>query len=617
MYAFAQHDSTVVLQEIEITQKRIADYAHGDHIDLISGHSIVNNRTITLSEGLTKFGGINVRSYGFAGLSSASFRGTGSNHSAIFWDGFNLQSVMNGGADLNLVPVSFVDQVSLQYGGSSSLFGSGTLGGAIHLSSDDRFGDQSAFSIGSTLQYGSFGNKYFGLNSKYSNSRKIIEVRVFHQGADNDFSYTYQGESRNIQNAQNNKSGLLFNSTYRIKDASMLKVKYWAQKNHLNIPEPIFTDRQGIAEQRDNFHRLYAQYLYAQPNWQLSAKSGIFFYELNYDNGSSINSTSDSFTSISEVLGSFEHQSWKMETGLNHTYESASTQNYGNTSPSRNHTALSISNSFNLQRWELSVVMRESIYDGTFSPFTTSVGASFQIENLRLRAKIANSFRLPTFNDLYWTGASQGNPNLKPENGKSFEIGLDQSKTIDKSQISSSITFFYNNISDWIQWRPFEGSRWSPINIDEIWSVGIEARAKYSTTLKNAIKLDWNINYNLIRSTKESLEKLIPINETQLAYTPKHQGNISTYFRWKNLGINYDHQFTGQQFTNDLGSAKDQIKAYHTADLALDYTWKVNTKNVVQGILRINNLGNRSYEVRRGYPMPNRNYKITITYNFN
>ncbi len=61
-------------------------------------------------------------------------------HTAILWNGFNIQNAMLGQTDLSLLPAVFFDEVEIEYGGSSAVWGSGAVAGSIHLNNRAGFG---------------------------------------------------------------------------------------------------------------------------------------------------------------------------------------------------------------------------------------------------------------------------------------------------------------------------------------------------------------------------------------------------------------------------------------------------------------------------------------------
>ena len=88
-------------------------------------------KTQTISELLSSYTPVFIKSYGRGSTATASFRGTAPSHTQVYWNGMKLNSPMRGDVDFSLFPVYFIDDLSLQHGGSSLQSGSGALGGSV------------------------------------------------------------------------------------------------------------------------------------------------------------------------------------------------------------------------------------------------------------------------------------------------------------------------------------------------------------------------------------------------------------------------------------------------------------------------------------------------------
>src|SRR6266516_4758579 len=88
---------------------------------------------------------------------------------------------------------------------------------------------------------------------------------------------------------------------------------------------------------------------------------------------------------------------------------------------------------------------------GTYA--TYRAGAAYRLPGgTRLRATAGNGFREPAFSENYSTGYSVGNPNLKPEHSRSWEVGVEQS--VGGGRASASATFFDQRFIDMIDYNP-------------------------------------------------------------------------------------------------------------------------------------------------------------------
>ena len=120
-------DTTFQLKEIVVTENRVKNFFAGIKIHQIDSNDLKRYAFNNLADLLANDNSLFVKSYGAGSLATTSFRGGSANHTAILWNGFNLNSPMNGQLDLALVPNNFVNKVSIRYGGGSALWGSGAV----------------------------------------------------------------------------------------------------------------------------------------------------------------------------------------------------------------------------------------------------------------------------------------------------------------------------------------------------------------------------------------------------------------------------------------------------------------------------------------------------------
>ena len=88
---------------------------------------------------------------------------------------------------------------------------------------------------------------------------------------------------------------------------------------------------------------------------------------------------------------------------------------------------------------------------GTYA--TYRAGAAYRLPGgTRVRATAGTGFREPTFFENYSTGYSVGNPDLRPEHSRSWELGLEQS--LGGGRASVAATFFDQRFLDMIDYDP-------------------------------------------------------------------------------------------------------------------------------------------------------------------
>ena len=133
----AQSDSVKTLPSFEITSQRINHFALGQMRIDFDTNTLRIFKNNNLADFLQSNTPLSIKAYG-TGLATVSTRGTGSSHTAIVWNGFNIQNALNGLVDLPLNEAGAFEHIGVQFGGSSALYGSGAIGGAIYLDNDIR-----------------------------------------------------------------------------------------------------------------------------------------------------------------------------------------------------------------------------------------------------------------------------------------------------------------------------------------------------------------------------------------------------------------------------------------------------------------------------------------------
>ena len=100
----------------------------------------------------------------------------------------------------------------------------------------------------------------------------------------------------------------------------------------------------------------------------------------------------------------------------------------------------------------------------------------------------------------------------------------------------------------------------------------------------------------------------------QIAYTPKHSGagNINMELPWFNIG--YNVTWSGERYNKAQNTLDNRIEPYADHCITLSKRIKTGEHNLyIQADAR--NLSGKNYEIIRFYPMPGRNYKLTLSYN--
>ena len=216
----AQSD-TVTVKEVALSNSRLVTYKVGSkYITVDSLDSYFNN----LAAAIQNVGGVFVKSYGGGSLATSSIRGGNGNQTAVLWNGLPINSSMNAISDFSLIPSSLFNEVGVEFGGTSSAWGSGGFGGAVHLNNKSSFG--SGLKVRAGFKFGSFGVNTQKVKISSSTDKYVFSVALSADGAKNDFPFYKKSAGNDSLVSQNhsnyNSLGALGQYKYKLKKNSFL-----------------------------------------------------------------------------------------------------------------------------------------------------------------------------------------------------------------------------------------------------------------------------------------------------------------------------------------------------------------------------------------------------------
>ncbi|MDO9001640.1 MAG: TonB-dependent receptor [Bacteroidota bacterium] len=610
-YFFAQ--DTISLKNVEVRANRIELSRIGKKTETIDSTIKQQFKFNSIADVLSLNTPIFIKSYGPGALSTTSFRGGNASQTAILWNGFNIQNAMLGQSDLSLIPASLFENIEIEYGGSSSLWGSGAVGGSIHLKNSNLFNQ--GLTTSASIGAGSFGLKNLSTNILFSKSRFISSTKVYNNISNNNFNYKDTTDKENQikqqKNADYNFLGLMQELKFLINSKQILSVNAWINSNQRRLPSYDYKT-ESKTYQDDVASRITADWSFINTNFKSTIRAGYFNDKINYtDSLVQLFSKSKTQTLIAEnenyLTWNKKHQ---LNFGVNFTSSSATTNNYASTK-SLNKLSFLLGNKFSFLNNKLLVYTAARIdyfSTGAF-PITGNVSADYKLtKQIALTLNGAKVYRHPTLNELYWLPG--GNINLKPEQGYTQEGAINYNRQINNTTFFVSGAVFNRKINDWILWIPGAGGNPSPINIQQVWSRGAETtwRVNY---IKNKFRCAVNIVTGYVLSTIESnnQENNNSVNK-QLIYTPRYTINSNVLIGYKKTAITFFNQYVGYRYTTSDNS--QWLNPYQISSLRLNHTinFKVISFNVFGAC---NNLFNENYTILLGRPMPLRNYEIGIT----
>jgi vitamin B12 transporter len=619
-------DSVRMLSDVIIEQSRLNSYAISQYALPVDSMTRALASGGSLADMLRKSGFGHIRSYGPGGLASASLRGTGSSHTAVLWNGINLISPLNGQLDLSLVPVGFIDDASIQSGGSASLYGNGSIGGTIQLNNRASFNEGLKLKTFSNI--GSFGSYYEDLSVSISGKKFISSTKVFLNQAKNDFEFVnrnvFPTQVERRDHTAYDQKGILQQNYWQLSTQHLLTFKFWAQDNLYEIPSPTTASKKSEATERNKFYRTVVGWNYNRNAFDLNYQGAFVRHDLNYTDpvtNLTSPSTFNTFINNLELNFSFKKAS-SLTTGVNYTWEQGIVDAFGSDVPIRNRIAFFGAFKWKPgKRWDIVTSLREEIVNGKTTPAAPSITAKVRLsKTLDIFSNLSRNYRIPTFNDLYWKGVGGlGNPDLKPEISIGGEVGFNiTSIQTEPSDILLSLktAVFSNHVDNWILWSPVNSLFWSPQNIKKVWSRGIETTGSAHKQIHN-VNLELTAHYSFTQATNQDIYEIANPNELdkQLILTPIHEASATLRAIWKGYYLNVVNSFIGKQYTDTDNTEFGAMKSYNITNIGFGKPiLSRKIKATISG--ELNNIFNTEYQSRPGYPMPGRNFKIGLTINF-
>ncbi len=560
------------------------------------------------------------------GISTIRIRGSAPNHTSVNFGGIELNSLTLGQSNISNVPLYIFDNVGVQFGGSSSVNGSGSIGGAIYLGLKNRWTE--GFSAEIRVSNGSFGEQMYGTKVFAGNGKFESVTRAYFYAKKNDFPFenTFYRDFENQvfskkdrqQNAAIENYGLLQELKYRFATNEFFFVNVWMERDwHLVQPNmPVNLNNPGFREELEDRHfRIWTGYKNRKRSFKYEVNAGYVA-----DNSEANQNTRDTISTRRILFEAFaEHDisnrsSYK--TGIKATRIVPDVYAYKGTIDHENRVDFFASYYQRLgARLSLTLNLRQGLVSDFEVPFTPSVGINYLAFSgektvLRFSGNIARSYRVPTFNDRFWVPG--GNPALLPEKGMNYELGGIWSHCVGVTSGNIKLNVYLMNIDNWILWKN-GGAFWYAENVQSAVSKGIELMTDWHYEMMG-LPFVSGLNYSLTSAQRlKSLNKTNALNR-QLEYVPLHSGNFYTTAGIGNFDFTVDGSYTDSQYTDE--EKKNILDDYFLLNAALAYKWKIDTVNRLRISGMVNNILNVDYQSSWAYAMPGINYRISITYNF-
>ncbi|MCL2435774.1 MAG: TonB-dependent receptor [Lentimicrobiaceae bacterium] len=652
---YAQSDTTKVheINEVIITTTQRNEVIPAQRL---SGEELQRLSSLSIADAIRYFSGIQIKDFGgIGGLKTVDIRSMGTNHVGVFYDGIQLGNAQNGQIDLGKFSLDNMEEIALYNGQRTEIFQPATdfaSAGAIYLQTRrPTFEGDKKSNVRALFRTGSFGlvnpsilweqqnetrpiSTTFNAEYLYATGKyKFRYRRVFPDGTVA-WDTTAIRQNGDIQ-AFRLESGLFGTASKIIWNA-----KVYFYNSERGIPGAIVNNVWKNA-QRQWDRNFFTQTSLTAPihrRYELLARFKYANNYLRYLNPDTTLMHIDNHFTQQEIFACFAnkvkvYKSWELSLATDFQWNTlqASMRNFAQ--PERYTTLVALATAFNIWRIKTQAsVVGTFIHDKVKAPissnsnhqeFTPALFISckpVRKEEFHIRAFYKRGFRMPTFNDLYYTDI--GNTALQPERATQYNLGLQYTKPFKKGileNLTLKTDVYYNEITDKIIAVP-KGSgqfRWMMMNIGFVKIRGIDAMAQFNWKFPHDIRLQTHLNYTYQKaqdfSDPTDHDPVFGTWGGQIPYIPWHSGSFVLKFSYKTYELNYCFIYVGERYHSSSNIRANYEQPWYTHDLSLGKTFcfkKWNFKISAE----INNIFNQQYEVVLNYPMPGTNFRVILKF---
>ena len=552
-----------------------------------------------------------VRRYGPSGLATVSLRGTSPAQTLLLLDGRPLSDPQLGPLDLGLLPAVLLESVEVLHGGGAALYGSGALGGVVHLRALRPDGRAAGRLVS---EAGAWGQRRIGGTATAAVGAWRAAAAVEAEGAEDD--YLFRDVSR------------LGAPLVRHAGWDRRRVSGYASLGWAGGPWRVRAAALGADAERGlggtdsvgarQWDRHARAWLDASRTtaWGRVEAGGFFQYtRLRYaspypagdrpdaldDTGRTLAAGVDAKAHVEAVPG------WRLTALASLGLGRAAHPSLAADATDR-HAALAVSAAPTGGRLRLYPALRLDAYAPAGAArrlaLSPQLGANWQPTadaRFRLKASLARAFRMPTLNDRYWQPG--GDPGLRPEAGWSADAGL-----VWAGRYRAEVTAFAATARDQILWWPTGAGYWVPENVGRTRSLGMEASAAGAWALGGRRLLEAGLTA-AFTDARDRSDPAAPAFDQPLRYVPRTTARGWAALTLGPLRLDLGARYVGRRYVTADGSR--WLDPYLVLDAQARYTREVAGVEATLGVA-VENATDRRYEVVQSYVMPPRHLRVRL-----
>ena len=641
-----QIDEVIVTSRYSYGEVIPSQCLSGDELSRLSSHSV--------ADALRYFAGLQIKDYGgVGGMKTVNIRSMGTHHVGIYYDGIELGNAQNGQTDLAQFSLDNVEALTLYNGQRSMIFQSASdyaSAGTVYIRTRrPLFGDGKTYNLRAKIGYGSSSTLRLSADWEQKlTDQTSLSLSV--GGVTSSGKYKFRYRRKNIDgNVAYDTTATRHNgdiqslrvegNLYAQLHGGSWDFKLYTYHSNRGIPGAIVNNvwRRG---ERQWDHNTFAQASLQKRfglNFDTRLKVKYAYYVTRYVNNDTTQMLVDNTFRQQELYLSSANvydilPFWSVALSYDFKYSRLSSDMLDFVYPHRFQNMAAIATAVNLERFKMQASLlgsfvkdhvREGQPQDALHKFSPAVFMSFQpfrSDIFLIRAFAKQSYRMPTFNDLYYTDI--GNSDLVPETAIQYNVGMTFDKTFSSlsliRNVSVQVDGYYNTVHDKIIAYPSgQQFRWTMLNLGRVHIKGVDVAANVTAVPVPDLRVMLRAQYSFQRAI-DVTSKDDSYYRDQIPYVPRHSGSAVVNIGFKNIDLNYSFVYSGERYSQKENIQRNYLQPWYTSDLSVTYrslrglTLGGNRRMPWRLTVEVNNLFNQDYDVVINYPMPRRNYAVSL-----
>lgn len=231
---------------------------------------------------------------------------------------------------------------------------------------------------------------------------------------------------------------------------------------------------------------------------------------------------------------------------------------------------------------------------------------------LKLRMSVRDGYRLPTFNDLYYSKI--GTSDLRPERALQSSLGASFEYSAGGFRMTYDVDGYFNYVKDKIVASP-SLFIWKMRNLGKVMMAGCDN----VLTLSYRVAPWMNLSSALSYSYQWAVDVSNPSAKNyahQIPYSPRHSGNANFSICTDWVDLSYTLCAVGRRYTMGENIPENAVRGYLDHGLTIGHTFHFAQIYSIRVWLDALNLANVNYEVIKSYPMPGRQLRGGVKFSF-